>query len=64
MWEDLETASPIIAQSVTGGGQLAVSVDAAHIPAVAFTESVMLDLDGLGFQLLPDDGTIYDYTII
>jgi hypothetical protein len=63
-WWDMKNASPIIAQSVTGGGQLAVSVDAAYVPAVALMESVMQALEGLGFQLLPDDGTIYDYTIL
>lgn len=63
-WWDMKNASPIITQTVTGGGQLAVAVDAAHVPAVALMESVMQALEGLGFQLLPDDGTIYDYTIL
>lgn len=63
-WTALENSSPIIAQTVSGDGELVVSVDAEHVPATAFVEDVILTLAKLGFRLVPDSIDTYDYTII
>ena len=63
-WTALENSSPIIAQTISGDGELLVSVDAEHVPATAFVEDVILTLAKLGFRLVPDSIDTYDYTIV